>query len=89
MIHIRRVPFVENGEIVGLCAKGDLAKVNIHVNEAGEASSLSVPYNGQSELIMQTALFILVNTIYMKKKRMKIDIEIYDWHSRIGSYFSY
>jgi len=44
LIHIRRVPFVENGEIVGLCAKGDLAKVNIHVNEAGEASSLSVPY---------------------------------------------
>ncbi|MBK5482536.1 hypothetical protein JFV29_11570 [Peribacillus sp. TH16] len=39
MIHIRRVPFVENGEIVGLCAKGDLAKVNIHVNEAGEALS--------------------------------------------------
>lgn len=36
---IRRLPVVENGEIVGICAIGDLVTVNIHVNEAGEALS--------------------------------------------------
>jgi len=36
---IRRIPVVQNGEIVGICAIGDLATVNIHINEAGEALS--------------------------------------------------
>ncbi|OZB90761.1 CBS domain-containing protein [Paenibacillus sp. XY044] len=36
---IRRIPVVENGEMVGICAIGDLATMNIHVNEAGEALS--------------------------------------------------
>ncbi|MDQ0198289.1 CBS domain-containing protein [Neobacillus ginsengisoli] len=36
---IRRIPVVENGEMLGICAIGDLATVNIHVNEAGEALS--------------------------------------------------
>jgi CBS domain-containing protein len=36
---IRRIPVVENGEMVGICAIGDLARVNIFVNEAGEALS--------------------------------------------------
>lgn len=36
---IRRIPVVENGELVGICAIGDLATINIHVNEAGEALS--------------------------------------------------
>ncbi|MGG1679305.1 CBS domain-containing protein [Neobacillus sp. NRS-1170] len=36
---IRRIPVVENGEMVGICSIGDLATVNIHVNEAGEALS--------------------------------------------------
>lgn len=36
---IRRIPVVENGEMIGICAIGDLATVNIHVNEAGEALS--------------------------------------------------
>ncbi|MDR9854600.1 CBS domain-containing protein [Paenibacillus sp. VCA1] len=36
---IRRIPVVENGEIVGICAIGDLATINIHINEAGEALS--------------------------------------------------
>ena len=41
---IRRIPVVENGEIVGICAIGDLAKENIFVNEAGEAlSEISEP----------------------------------------------
>ncbi|SOC06242.1 CBS domain-containing protein [Ureibacillus xyleni] len=41
---IRRIPVVENGEIVGICAIGDLAKENIYVNEAGEAlSEISEP----------------------------------------------
>lgn len=34
---IRRIPVVQNDEIVGICAIGDLARVNIHINEAGEA----------------------------------------------------
>ena len=36
---IRRIPVVQNGEMIGICAIGDLATVNIHVNEAGEALS--------------------------------------------------
>lgn len=36
---IRRIPVVQNGEIVGICAIGDLATVNIYANEAGEALS--------------------------------------------------
>ncbi|HLU23367.1 MAG TPA: CBS domain-containing protein [Bacillaceae bacterium] len=36
---IRRIPVVENGAMVGICAIGDLATVDIHVNEAGEALS--------------------------------------------------
>ncbi|MGN7356071.1 CBS domain-containing protein [Paenibacillus sp. SAF-054] len=36
---IRRIPVVDNGEMVGICAIGDLATINIHVNEAGEALS--------------------------------------------------
>lgn len=41
---IRRLPVVENGQLVGIVALGDLATVNIHVNEAGDAlSSISFP----------------------------------------------
>ncbi|MBE9913193.1 CBS domain-containing protein [Paenibacillus donghaensis] len=36
---IRRIPVVDSGELVGMCAIGDLATINIHVNEAGEALS--------------------------------------------------
>ncbi len=36
---IRRIPVVENGEMVGICAIGDLATVDIHINEAGDALS--------------------------------------------------
>ncbi len=36
---IRRIPVVQNGEMVGICAIGDLSTVNIYVNEAGEALS--------------------------------------------------
>jgi len=43
---IRRLPVVENNKIVGMLSLGDLANVNIHVNEAGEAlSSISKPDN--------------------------------------------
>lgn len=41
---IRRLPVVENGELVGIVALGDMATVNIHVNEAGDAlSKISEP----------------------------------------------
>lgn len=41
---IRRLPVVQNEEMVGICAIGDLARVNIYVNEAGEAlSQISEP----------------------------------------------
>ncbi|HWI60792.1 MAG TPA: CBS domain-containing protein [Symbiobacteriaceae bacterium] len=41
---IRRLPVVENGRLCGIVALGDLATVNIHVNEAGDAlSSISEP----------------------------------------------
>lgn len=36
---IRRIPIVDQGELVGICAIGDLAKENIFVNEAGSALS--------------------------------------------------
>jgi CBS domain-containing protein len=36
---IRRIPVVQNGEMIGICAIGDLATINIHVNEAGDALS--------------------------------------------------
>ncbi|MBM7655574.1 CBS domain-containing protein [Neobacillus cucumis] len=36
---IRRIPVVQNGELVGMCAIGDLATVDIHINEAGDALS--------------------------------------------------
>lgn len=41
---IRRLPVVENGQIVGMVALGDLATENIYANEAGEAlQSISTP----------------------------------------------
>lgn len=41
---IRRLPVVENGRLCGIVALGDMATVNIHVNEAGEAlSGISEP----------------------------------------------
>jgi CBS domain-containing protein len=42
---IRRLPVVDNqGNICGIVALGDMATVNIHVNEAGEAlSQISTP----------------------------------------------
>lgn len=36
---IRRIPVVRNGELVGICAIGDLAAIHIYANEAGEALS--------------------------------------------------
>ncbi|GAE34304.1 CBS domain-containing protein [Halalkalibacter akibai] len=36
---IRRLPVVDNGQIVGMVAIGDLAVENIYENEAGEALS--------------------------------------------------
>lgn len=36
---IRRLPVIDNGKLVGMLALGDLAVVNIHVNEAGDALS--------------------------------------------------
>lgn len=36
---IRRLPVVENGRLVGICSLGDLAVVDIHVDEAGFALS--------------------------------------------------
>jgi CBS domain-containing protein len=41
---IRRLPVVSAGQIVGIVALGDLATIEIHVNEAGDAlSSISTP----------------------------------------------
>ncbi|OLO29041.1 CBS domain-containing protein [Alkalihalophilus pseudofirmus] len=41
---IRRLPVVNNGQLVGMVAIGDLAVENIYQNEAGEAlSSISNP----------------------------------------------
>ena len=36
---IRRLPVVENNKVVGMLSLGDLANVNIHVDEAGQALS--------------------------------------------------
>jgi len=36
---IRRLPVVQQGNLIGICSLGDLAVVDIHVNEAGEALS--------------------------------------------------
>ncbi|MCQ6275578.1 CBS domain-containing protein [Bacillus sp. V3B] len=41
---IRRIPVIQNEEMIGICAIGDLATVNIYANEAGEAlSQISKP----------------------------------------------
>lgn len=41
---IRRLPVVNNGQLTGIVALGDLATQNIYQNEAGEAlSEISVP----------------------------------------------
>lgn len=41
---IRRLPIVEGDRLVGIVALGDMATVNIHVDEAGQAlSDISVP----------------------------------------------
>jgi CBS domain-containing protein len=41
---IRRLPVVEHDRLVGIVALGDMATINIHVNEAGDAlSSISEP----------------------------------------------
>ncbi|WP_078593094.1 CBS domain-containing protein [Evansella clarkii] len=41
---IRRLPVVENGQLVGMLAIGDLARQNIYQDEAEEAlSNISVP----------------------------------------------
>lgn len=41
---VRRLPVVENNQLVGVCAIGDLAVVGIHENEAGFAlSEISEP----------------------------------------------
>lgn len=41
---IRRLPIVENGELVGIVAIGDLATIQIHEDEAGRAlSEISEP----------------------------------------------
>ncbi|WP_010272753.1 CBS domain-containing protein [Paenibacillus senegalensis] len=43
---IRRIPVVQNGELVGICAIGDLATINIFVNESGDAlSRISEPHS--------------------------------------------
>lgn len=49
---IRRLPVVDNnGNICGICSIGDLATVNIHVNEAGDAlSKISEPTDNQRAL---------------------------------------
>ncbi len=36
---IRRLPVVENGELIGMVALGDLAVIDIHIDEAGNALS--------------------------------------------------
>ncbi|MCT4607432.1 MAG: CBS domain-containing protein [Marinisporobacter sp.] len=44
---IRRLPVVDSGRLVGILSIGDLATVNIYVNEAGDAlSDISQPTKG-------------------------------------------
>jgi CBS domain-containing protein len=46
---IRRLPVVDNNQIVGMVALGDLATRNIYQNEAGQAlSSISIPADPQN-----------------------------------------
>ena len=41
---VRRLPVIENGQVTGIVALGDLATVNIYQNEAGHAlSNISEP----------------------------------------------
>ena len=41
---VRRLPVVDNGQLVGMVSIGDLANVDIYVNEAGDAlSDISQP----------------------------------------------
>lgn len=49
---IRRLPVVDNsGNLVGICAIADLATVDIHINEAGDAlNKISQPSPGQNAL---------------------------------------
>jgi CBS domain-containing protein len=49
---IRRLPVCDNtGNIVGICSIGDLATVDIHINEAGDAlSKISQPTPGQNAI---------------------------------------
>ncbi|TWI59163.1 CBS domain-containing protein [Halalkalibacter nanhaiisediminis] len=43
---VRRLPVVDNGQVVGMVAIGDLANEAIYQNEAGEAlSNISLPSN--------------------------------------------
>lgn len=45
---IRRLPVVENDQVVGMVALGDLAAQNVYANEAGQAlSGISVPSQPQ------------------------------------------
>lgn len=45
---IRRLPVVDNNQVVGMVALGDFASQNIYANEAGQAlSSISVPSKPQ------------------------------------------
>lgn len=50
---IRRLPIVNaSGELCGIVAIGDLATVDIHINEAGDAlSKISVPSETQSNVV--------------------------------------
>lgn len=49
---IRRLPVVDNsGNLIGICSIGDLATVDIHINEAGDAlNKISQPTSSQNSL---------------------------------------